>query len=245
MAIPNPNPNIEDGAKMDNKTWSSNYISGKIQEATELPVVTSEDNGKVLTVSSGAWAADYPGIDLIDDSTTSESKVWSSDKTADEISDAAEAVNANFSDAYDSTATYAVGDLCIYEGALYKCNTTISTAEDWTAAHWTATNIDSELATKQDSDILNIKTTFESGTGITSAIASLINTYGKKTMIYSAVITGYGWISGMMTFYDNSQGGGYVIANNKGKGGDNPVLYSVQYVNGTVTLGYPWVDPNS
>ena len=42
---------------------------------------------------------------------------------------------------YDSTATYAVGDYCIYNGKLYKCSTAISTAEAWTAAHWTETKL--------------------------------------------------------------------------------------------------------
>jgi hypothetical protein len=39
--------------------------------------------------------------------------------------------------AYDSTATYAVGDYCTYSFKLYKCTTAITTAEQWTAAHWT------------------------------------------------------------------------------------------------------------
>ena len=38
---------------------------------------------------------------------------------------------------YSATATYAVGDLCIYSGKRYECNTTIETAEAWTASHWT------------------------------------------------------------------------------------------------------------
>ena len=44
-----------------------------------------------------------------------------------------------------SKKTYAVGDYCIYENALYKCNTAISSAEDWTAGHWTKTTIANEL----------------------------------------------------------------------------------------------------
>ena len=38
---------------------------------------------------------------------------------------------------YSSSSTYAVGDLCWHDGKMYRCNTAISTAEAWTAAHWT------------------------------------------------------------------------------------------------------------
>ena len=51
-------------------------------------------------------------------------------------------------DEYDSTATYAVGDLSMHENKLYKCNTAITTAEQWTAAHWTLTDVDTELTDK-------------------------------------------------------------------------------------------------
>ena len=42
--------------------------------------------------------------------------------------------------AYDATATYAVGDLCIYDGILYECTTAIATAEAWDATHWKTSN---------------------------------------------------------------------------------------------------------
>lgn len=43
---------------------------------------------------------------------------------------------------YDATATYAVGDHCMHQGKYYECNAAISTAEAWTAAHWTETDIE-------------------------------------------------------------------------------------------------------
>lgn len=52
MAIPNPNPNIADGIKCDNKTYSSNKIESLIKTATELPIPEAGDAGKVLTVNS-------------------------------------------------------------------------------------------------------------------------------------------------------------------------------------------------
>lgn len=51
----------------------------------------------------------------------------------------------NLAPAYDSTATYSVGDYVTYNNLLYVCNTTISTAEAWTAAHWTQTTVMAEI----------------------------------------------------------------------------------------------------
>ena len=54
-------------------------------------------------------------------------------------------INGYSYDAYDDTATYSVGDLCIYNNTLYKCTTAITTAEAWNASHWTATSIADEI----------------------------------------------------------------------------------------------------
>lgn len=43
---------------------------------------------------------------------------------------------AAMTEAYDSTATYSVGDYCIRTGLMYECTTAITAAEAWTAAHW-------------------------------------------------------------------------------------------------------------
>lgn len=56
------------------------------------------------------------------------------------------AINQNLAPEYSSTATYAVGDLCTYKGTLYSCSTAISTAEAWTAAHWTAVHVSTEIS---------------------------------------------------------------------------------------------------
>ena len=59
------------------------------------------------------------------------------------------AINGYSYDAYDDTATYAVGDLCIYNNTLYKCTTAITTAEAWNASHWTTTSIADEISDLQ------------------------------------------------------------------------------------------------
>lgn len=53
-------------------------------------------------------------------------------------------------DYYDSTATYAVGDYCIYNNELYRCTTAITTAEAWNSSHWTEVNVSDELQSKMD-----------------------------------------------------------------------------------------------
>lgn len=47
---------------------------------------------------------------------------------------------------YSSSSTYNVGDYVIYNGQLYRCTTAITTDEIWTAAHWTAAVLGSDIS---------------------------------------------------------------------------------------------------
>lgn len=38
--------------------------------------------------------------------------------------------------AYSTSKKYAVGDLCIYSGGVYRCTTAITSGETWTSGHW-------------------------------------------------------------------------------------------------------------
>lgn len=70
---------------------------------------------------------------------------------ADGVKSLAGAASSNqLADAYSSSATYAVGNLCIYDNTLYKCTTAIETAEAWNAAHWTATTLDEVMVKYAD-----------------------------------------------------------------------------------------------
>lgn len=75
------------------------------------------------------------------------------------------------SDAYDNTATYAVGDYCIHENTLYRCTTDISSPEEWTAAHWTATTMAAE-----DKEIKSSLSQF------TTKFATVNNTFGNGNL---------------------------------------------------------------
>lgn len=49
---------------------------------------------------------------------------------------------------YSEEATYDVGDYVTYENTLYKCNSKITTAEEWNPEHWTAVNVAEIVPTK-------------------------------------------------------------------------------------------------
>lgn len=73
------------------------------------------------------------------------------------------------SDAYDSTHTYNVGDYCIYNNVLYKCNTA-STIGTWDSSKWDAVTVGNEIeenynkiAVKEDSEHLTAVNDFKSG----------------------------------------------------------------------------------
>ena len=55
-------------------------------------------------------------------------------------------VDSLIADAYDDTATYAVGDYVMYGSKLYKCTTAVSTAETFDPTKWAATTIMAEIA---------------------------------------------------------------------------------------------------
>lgn len=50
-------------------------------------------------------------------------------------------VNEKITGVYSASATYAVGDLVIYQNALYRCITAVSTAESFDSNKWTNTDI--------------------------------------------------------------------------------------------------------
>lgn len=52
---------------------------------------------------------------------------------------------AQVADEYNSSSTYAVGDIVNYLGTTYRCTTAITTAENWTSGHWTPVKIANEV----------------------------------------------------------------------------------------------------
>lgn len=116
MAIPNPNPNIADGIKCDNKTYSSNKIESLISAATELPIPAEGDEGKVLTVNS-----DADGYEL--DTPVSASDVDTAIATA--LTPAAVVPTVPAGVAIEENTSYQIGNLVVLNMIL-KCTDTIA-----------------------------------------------------------------------------------------------------------------------
>ena len=70
------------------------------------------------------------------------------DMSADVIAASANVstLRGNFAPAYSSSSTYSVGDYAMYNNQLYRCTTAISTAEAWTAGHWTAVALGDDVS---------------------------------------------------------------------------------------------------
>ena len=126
-------------------------------------------------------------------------------------------IEPNFAGAYDSTSTYAVGDYVVYEHALYVCNTAISTAEAWTAAHWTQIDLGSvlealgtQIGTKQDkitaSGMLR-------GNGTAVSAATLGSDYGARS--FSITLPAASWSNNEQTVtsqYFVTVGYGFIVS---------------------------------
>ena len=86
---------------------------------------------------------------------------------------------------YSASATYAVGDRVRYGNYMYECNTAITTAEAWTAAHWTA--LDPLLDQIEDKSSVSINRKTISGTNIAD-----ITIDGTTTQLYAPTGGGSG-----------------------------------------------------
>ena len=112
-------------------------------------------------------------------------------------------VRGNIAANYSASSAYAVGDLCLYTGVLYRCKTAIgSGGEAWNSGHWDAVKIAGQLSALSDqiANILGIKYKFITMT-FTNGIAAIdrseltsrpANSYGITWGIISAIQPG-GW----------------------------------------------------
>ena len=110
---------------------------------------------------------------------------WTKVNLGDEIDSAKEDIaklKLDVADAFSAADSHEVGDYVVKDGVLYRCTTAISTAEAWTAGHWTAAQVGDELGTLKgaintvENDLAPIR-----ATGISNATGATIK---KGTYFY-------------------------------------------------------------
>ena len=85
--------------------------------------------------------------------------------------------------AYSATKTYAVGDYAIQNGNLYRCTTAITTAESFTAAHWTQVVLGDEV-TQLKSEITHLQDYSTKAESIDFSTAKTVSGYIAETNTY-------------------------------------------------------------
>ena len=110
---------------------------------SQLETAVSLDNGDLFETaipdagSASGYASKKMTLAQLADYAANDVVYPDFDTSAKSITGAVNQTLANFADEYDSTATYAVGDVVLYAGNLYKCETDVSTPEAFDPLKWT------------------------------------------------------------------------------------------------------------
>jgi hypothetical protein len=104
---------------------------------------------------------------------------------------------SKFADPYDSTATYSQGDHCIHAGKYYAAKQDISTAEEWTAAHWEEVQVGEEITAqaKTIGKILPVITGTTNNSGYAISSGEYFEANGKLYKATASIPTGNAWSS--------------------------------------------------
>ena len=101
--------------------------------------------------------------------------------TLTDLSNAISGVLSNLAGLYDSTLTYTVGEVVIYNNKLYRCSTAITTPEAWDSTHWTQTTIASEFVNLHGSQVIDGAKTFSNGINLGSSTTIKANNVDQIT----------------------------------------------------------------
>ena len=123
-------------------------ISGNVREMKEvtspagcLPNPIGTEDGTIIEAKDDSWQSG--GFSVPNPANATDGMVLAVEDGEYVIADASVQTDVQdlVADPYSTEGTYAVGDVVVYQNALYRCITAIGTAEAWTAAHWEAKNM--------------------------------------------------------------------------------------------------------
>lgn len=157
---------------------------------------------------------------------------------------------------YSNTALYSVGAYAWYDGKLYRCKANITTAESWTAAHWSTVKLGNEIyrALKAgtitisaanyeqyftDANNAPVNTIFTIVGTITSSMIANLPRYGVNTTLITVTGVSTGTNEIIQIFSDRSGGNIYVRGRSyTGTWGDWRVIAFKDYVDSQVNNAF-------
>lgn len=157
-------------------------------KVSELPELTTPSDPNVIPIQDGDYLKrisfeklkEAVTGDIADDlAAETQAREQAIQDEAQARENADDAILADLAAEYDATAIYAVGDYCIHEGQLQRCIVPITTAEAWTASHWTAVAL--------GDDVSDLKNALNSYCGIEER--AFTNQEGRKYINGAGVVT--------------------------------------------------------
>lgn len=128
--------------------WSAGEVVGFVYDGTNY-----------IIIERGTASTTYYGVTKLTTTATSTSESLA--LTPKALNSFAQNMIANYA-VYSSSSTYNVGDRVRYSYGIYECNTAITTAESWTAAHWTILDpLQTQIDSKSEVSITRNLTTGE------------------------------------------------------------------------------------
>lgn len=118
--------------------------------------------------------------------------------TGDAIAAAKTAVLNAMAPAYSPSGTYEVGKYVNHDGKIYRCITAITTAEAWTAGHWTEVPLGTDLA----SQVSDLKTQIDD---VNSALSEAVTMGQWEDVTLTLGTSGYYDLSGTFHVEANRQ----------------------------------------
>lgn len=138
---------------LDIVTHEGKVYIGRRESVGSEPSSESNDWAMLPGAPSFEIEETVSGYDLTitgSDGTSETISILNGEVDREELEDALEAFRSStdvyLAPDYDDTATYSIGDSCIYEGRLYRCVEDIPTAEPWTAEHWEPVVLSNKVA---------------------------------------------------------------------------------------------------
>ena len=113
---------------------------------TDKPAWLTDVNPAYLAIDNGMKANADAASAAQTDATQALGDSAAAAATATQADSKASGAVASLSDLFLDTATYAVGEIVVYNNLLYKCTTAVTTPGPWTGStNWTRTTVETEL----------------------------------------------------------------------------------------------------